>query len=58
MIIALLTIPFAILAIAIAVIPLVIGLRYERAYEALATSVESPTGDAALVASPKLELAA
>ncbi|MHB1208900.1 MAG: hypothetical protein ACYC1I_04240 [Acidimicrobiales bacterium] len=58
MIIVLLTIPFAILAIAIAIVPLVIGMRYEHAYEALATSVESPTGDAALAETPKLELAA
>lgn len=58
MIIVLLTIPFAILAITIAIVPLVIGMRYERAYEALATSVEPTTSDAALVETPKLELAA
>ncbi len=58
MIIALLTIPFALLAIAVAVVPLVVAMRYERTYEALAPSVEPSPEGLALAETPKLELAA
>lgn len=58
MIIALLTIPFAIIAIAVAIVPLVVGMKYQREYEVLATSTPPATEADALAETPKLELAA
>lgn len=58
MIIALLTIPFAILAIAIAIVPLVVGMKYEREYEALSAATLRDEATAQTVGTPRLELAA
>ncbi|MHB1087246.1 MAG: hypothetical protein ACYC19_00625 [Acidimicrobiales bacterium] len=58
MIIVLLTIPFAILAIALAIVPLVIGMKYQREYEALVAGPAPAPSDKASVETPKLELAA
>lgn len=58
MIIALLTIPFAIIAIAIAIVPLVVGMKYQREYEVLVESTPVATDAEASVETPKLELAA
>jgi hypothetical protein len=58
MIIALLTIPFAIIAIAIAIVPLVVGMKYQREYEVLVASTPPATSVDASVETPKLELAA
>ena len=58
MIIALLTIPFAILAIAVAIIPLVVGMKYQREYEALSAAALHDEAAAQSAGTPRLELAA
>ncbi len=56
MIIALLTIPFAILAIAVAIVPLAVGMKYQREYEAL--NAAALRDEATQKGAPRLELAA
>lgn len=58
MIIALLTIPFAILTIAVAIVPLVIGMKYQREYEALSAATQRDEATKQSVDTPQLELAA
>lgn len=58
MIIALLTIPFAILAVAVAIVPLVVGMKYQREYEALNAAALRDEAAQESVGTPRLEMAA